>query len=115
MPFKSVDLGSIGFSAVLLLLHKSFEKSKKLGIFHEAMDMGPRLLVVRAAPGGAESEVSKASRGDRRISGGEFSEITMNLRTRISREEFLHLLTELIYFVLYMHQQMPWCVRFTLP
>ncbi|KAG6543958.1 hypothetical protein Mapa_014582 [Marchantia paleacea] len=74
------------------------------------MDIGSRLLVVKAAPGDAERELTKASRGDRRndvVNRDESSEITMNLRTSISSKELLHLLTELIYFVLYMHQQMP--------
>lgn len=84
----------------------------KLWLQWLVMDIGPRLLVIRGELQDAESEQMWTSPRDKTVAVNKnesSSVITMNVRASLSVKALLHILTELIYFVLYMHQQMPWC------
>ncbi|KAL2653941.1 hypothetical protein R1flu_022069 [Riccia fluitans] len=73
--------------------------------------MGPRLILVRGDQRDARCESMRATLRDRNMAANSDesspSLIIMNVKASLSMTALMHMLTELIYFVLYMHQQMP--------
>ncbi|KAL3685901.1 hypothetical protein R1sor_003923 [Riccia sorocarpa] len=75
------------------------------------MDVGPRMILVRGEQRNAESEWMQATGRDRNVAinkdENSSSLITMSVKASLSMKALMHMFRELIYFVLYMHQQMP--------